>query len=66
MNVNNFLQSEQPSSSALLQQTPLVLLSEQFMKILRRFCRFRTNIRLSVLYLPEPELSHRRLRSMMP
>ena len=34
------------------------------MKVSRNFLRFPMNIRPSVLYLPEPELSHRRLRLM--
>lgn len=64
MDVNNFLQSEATQFVGTAAANTIGLVMERFMKISRNFLRFPMNIRPSVLYLPEPELSHRRLRLM--
>ena len=65
MDVNNFLQSEATQFVGTAAANTIGLVIGTIHEDIRNFLRFPMNIRPSVLYLPEPELSHRRLRLMM-
>ena len=61
MDVNNFLQSEATQFVGTAAANTIGLVIGTIHEDIKGFPK---NIRPSVLYLPEPELSHRRLRLM--
>jgi hypothetical protein len=64
MDVNNFLQSEATQFVGTAAANTIGLVIGTIHEDIKELLEIPMNIRPSVLYLPEPELSHRRLRLM--